>query len=42
MDLMLNILAILNNVGCVLTLTLFILYYRKAFKKNSWENIGQD
>ncbi len=41
MGLMFNILAILNNVGCVLTLTIFILYYRNAFKKNSWEAVGE-
>jgi NADH:ubiquinone oxidoreductase subunit 3 (subunit A) len=35
MGLIFNILAILNYVGCVLTLTLFILYYRKPIKKNS-------
>ena len=42
MGLIFNILAILNNVGCVLTLTLFILYYRNAFKKNSWEAVGAE
>jgi hypothetical protein len=41
MGLMFNILAILNNVGCVLTLTVFILYHRNAFKKNSWEQLGE-
>jgi hypothetical protein len=35
MGLMFNILAIVNNVGCVLTLTLLILYYRKPYKKIS-------
>jgi hypothetical protein len=42
MGLMFNILAIVNNVGCVLTLTIFILYYRNAFKKNSWEAAGEE
>lgn len=40
MGLIFNILAILNNVGCVLTLTIFILYYRRAFKKKWWEQAG--
>lgn len=42
MGLMFNILAILNNVGCVLTLTVFILYHRDAFKKNRWEQLGKE
>ena len=37
---MFNILSILNNVACVLTLAFFILYYRTAFKKNSWEGLA--
>ena len=40
MGLIFNILAILNNVACVLTSTIFILYYREAFKKKSWEKLG--
>jgi hypothetical protein len=40
MGLIFNILAILNNVACVLTLTIFILYYKNAFKKSSWEKHG--
>lgn len=42
MGLIFNILAIVNNVGCVLTLTIFILYYRNAFKKHSWEAAGDE
>ena len=40
MGLIFNILTILNNVGCVLTLAIFVLYYRNAFKKSSWEKLG--
>jgi hypothetical protein len=42
MGLIFNILAILNNVGCVLAVTIFILYYRSAYKKNLWEQVSED
>jgi hypothetical protein len=42
MRLIFNILSILNNVGCVLTSALFILYYRSAYKKNLWEEVSED